>query len=649
MTDLLEVKLELLRAGPAHNQLLSPLTPYLALCGDGGPATFHIKLEHRELLHRLERLRYYYVDEESRHVVALDNRMRQAEIEELGRFVGNLLREIETLSPELSRLQPSEGAGIHMRLSLAGSELSLLPFELAISPQGFPGEGLPMLLQERVPITLTREVRRARPLPISWDRPPRILFISSAPGSLTVPTKEHLHAIRSAIEPWVRWESSGNQRIEHVKKIIKVVTNASLQHIRQLCANDCYTHVHILAHGASFELAGGEKRYGLALCDEYEPSIMEVVSGERLAQALMATRSDSCDCSRPSVVSLMTCDSGNQASILSTGGSLAHDLHAFGIPWVFASQFPLTKTGSIRVAQALYEALLRGDDPRCIMRDLRNLLRASSGKDHDWASLVVYADLPFDFQHQVFGFRDRQRRKAADVAFDRADRADVNTEEGKKIMDEAIEEVRDRLEDWENELPTGESYAERALQAECYGMRGAMEKRLSLLLHKRGLKDDADLALKTARDYYAKAVKREMKNHWTGSQYISLSTILGDPADEEWWVLTRNAAQLDLESTSPETIAWAHGTLAELEMLEAGRQKKPDKRAITRNVTHHCRKIVELMGEKSFHVFSTRRQFTRYLEYWKDERWKSVATAAVEILNPAAAQGLRSELPPDRH
>ena len=31
MTDFVSVKLELVRPGPPHNQLLSPLTPYMAL------------------------------------------------------------------------------------------------------------------------------------------------------------------------------------------------------------------------------------------------------------------------------------------------------------------------------------------------------------------------------------------------------------------------------------------------------------------------------------------------------------------------------------------------------------------------------------------------------------------------------------------
>ena len=45
--------LELLRHGPAHNQLLSPLTPYLALCENHPAVTLQLPMEHNQLLHRL--------------------------------------------------------------------------------------------------------------------------------------------------------------------------------------------------------------------------------------------------------------------------------------------------------------------------------------------------------------------------------------------------------------------------------------------------------------------------------------------------------------------------------------------------------------------------------------------------------------------
>jgi hypothetical protein len=57
VSSIREVEFELLRAGPAHNQLLSTLTPYIALCGPNGPSTVHVPFEHQRLLTRLERLR----------------------------------------------------------------------------------------------------------------------------------------------------------------------------------------------------------------------------------------------------------------------------------------------------------------------------------------------------------------------------------------------------------------------------------------------------------------------------------------------------------------------------------------------------------------------------------------------------------------
>jgi hypothetical protein len=47
MSDIRSVKLEFLRPGPAHNQLLSPLTPYVAVCGDDGSVTVNMPFEHR--------------------------------------------------------------------------------------------------------------------------------------------------------------------------------------------------------------------------------------------------------------------------------------------------------------------------------------------------------------------------------------------------------------------------------------------------------------------------------------------------------------------------------------------------------------------------------------------------------------------------
>jgi hypothetical protein len=50
------IKLELLREGPAHNHLLSPLTPYLALCGNHDIETLRVPYEHHQLVEQLRLL-----------------------------------------------------------------------------------------------------------------------------------------------------------------------------------------------------------------------------------------------------------------------------------------------------------------------------------------------------------------------------------------------------------------------------------------------------------------------------------------------------------------------------------------------------------------------------------------------------------------
>ena len=58
MKNVRTITLELLRHGPAHNQLLSPLTQYLALCGNHPATTAVMPFEHSQLLVRLRALAY---------------------------------------------------------------------------------------------------------------------------------------------------------------------------------------------------------------------------------------------------------------------------------------------------------------------------------------------------------------------------------------------------------------------------------------------------------------------------------------------------------------------------------------------------------------------------------------------------------------
>lgn len=637
MTDIQSVVLEMLRAGPAHNQLLSPLTPYIALCGSEGPVTVHIPLEHRQLLIRLRRLRYWSA------ASRISPEQREAEVLDLGQEAGKILASVPALSSEITAARQGKDTIIHIRLVVSGSELALIPFELATAPPGFPGSGQPLLLQVDTPIALTREIRRGRPLPLDWNRRPRILFVAASPEGVTpVPAQEHLEAIRRAIEPWVRWAPKPEQRIQDVMEHLTVLTNASLEDIRQACANEQYTHVHILAHGIPYEHAG-DLRYGLALCTPGGRAI-DTVEGRQLAQALRTAHLEEGARSHPNVVTLATCDSGNVGSVLVPGGSIAHDLHAFGIPWVVASQFPLTMAGSVTLTEILYQRLLRGNDPRAIQHEIRHRLNTGSRTDHDWASLVVYSTVPADFLDVVEAFRDRQTRALIDVALAKAE-AMIEAHYGSPEVEQIYADVRDEARAWRDRLPhqdpmRGKLGYESAVER--LGLCGAIEKRIAELRKKTGDEKGALVSWRESRHWYHEAVQRPKQvqlevdklrvSQWVLTQYLSLSAVLGQSADPVLWSTARQLVedQLDLGNESDQ--AWANATLAELELLATMYGDGTARDKICERVVHHCHEIRRLMGDESFHVFSTRRQFQRYLDWWKRDEWQDIARAAIDAL-----------------
>lgn len=651
MTKIHNIKLEFIRPGPPHNQLLSPLTPYMALCGEGSPVTFHIDIEHHQLLIRLERLRYV-TNDGRRGGIAVPNRIREETVAEIGEDVAHILGKIRTLIGEewsaVGYRTDCDSNLIHVRLVLSGSELSLLPFEMAFAPQAFPGEGLEWALQLHMPVVPTREIRRTRPSPVSYDCgfEPRILLVSAAPEGLEVPLDLHVNALREALEPWIRWpkHNSNNdspelnqkelrrQRMQFVKEHLRVLPNASITDIYEICSKEQFSHVHILAHGDFTEI-GGERRFGIALCAQDHRVKKQVVSGKRLAKALQAEGEEGLRRSQPLMVTLSTCDSGNPGSILIPGGSIAHDLHTAGIPWVFASQFPLTKIGSVRMTEALYHRLLRGDDPRLVLYETRRLLFMHAERDHDWASLVAYSTLPIDFEDQVMAFFERQMQRAIDVGLERAD----NTK-NKYEMDSALNASRKMLDLWKSRLPKGDGVKDRTRRAECYGMHGSTWKRIGLLQYDKGNPQEGRVGLEKSLSWYRKSMDQWALDaeyyHWVATQVLSLTAVLKQPPEAATYLMARQLAERDLSKPKKKQKAWAHGTMAELEMLSTYHIKSPVDHNVVNRVREHCKAIVDLMGEDSFHVESTKRQFQRYIDHWGHENWRSIAAEAVKALSP---------------
>ena len=593
-------------------------------------------------MNRLERLRYLTPSG------AVPPQQREAEVREIGEMIGDVLGKVPALASEIGNARAGGKGLVHLRFSLSAYELALVPFEFAIAPNGFPGSGSPLFLQSRAPITLTREVRRDRPLPVLWNRSPRILFAFANPGSLPmVPAQSHLEALRRAVEPWVKWRATPEDRVKEVKSLITVVTDATLEKIRQACAESEFSHIHILAHGAPFEHAG-DRHYGLALCRETDASKPDIVDGERLALTLTGTTASGTAGHRPTFVSLATCDSGNIGSVLTPGGSIAHELHAGGIPWVIASQFPLWMRASSMAAEILYKGLLRGDDPRWVLYDMRQRLRTGSAGTHDWASIVAYASVPWDFERQVEGFRNRQVRAGLEVKFDKAEqivtasRKAVGTDRDRSVefaeLQSLYRSIRDDLAGWIEALPSSAPLRERA---ERLGMSGASEKRIGVLFKREGNEEEARKAYVAACGCYQRALEADPVNHWAITQYLSLRAVLAERDDGGslareyggWWIAARQIALWELRSASGENEAWAHGTLAELEMLGAiYAGAESEKEEMRRQVVEHCQALCDLMGKDSFPVFSTCRQFQRYLDWWKREEWQDLAAIAVKTL-----------------
>lgn len=630
MEEIRTIKLEILRQGPAHNQLLSPLTPYIALCGSDGPIPIKIPFEHQQLLNRLERLRYAIRDG------SITNSQREAEVRELGGLLGEVLGQIPSLLSTLCSSQLNRKLN-HIRLTLSANEMSLLPFELAIGTNGFPGAGSPLLLQSQGPITLTREVRRSQLLPVNWDRPVRILFAFNSPPTLApVPAQDHLEALRRAIDPFVAWSENPEARIEAVKNILTVLPDASLEDIRAACDQTEYSHVHILAHGAPITDGGTEHHYGLALRDNSGTKSYKVTKGDLLAMAL--TSSDHREAAHrvPTCVTLATCDSATLGTVIAPGGSIAHALHAGGIPWVVASQFPLWMHASTIAAEQLYRGLLNGDDPRWLLHLLRQRLYTNFPDTHDWGSIVAYAIVPTEFEQQLEQFHNRQVLRSIDMLFHKVEQMATGRTDGE--VGRLLANIRDKLERWRDELSATHSPRELA---KCLAMCGASEKRIGIYCAANKQVQEAIEAYAKAVRFYRQSAEATPDNHWAITQYLSLSAVLNlqqnsswrpDRSLLEWWAVARHVATLQLDPRQAmvgEDRAWSLGTMAELELLGAVYgSATPD----VDRLIEWCQELVEMVGGDSFPARSTLRQFQRYRDFWPQIIWQRPAEQAIAAL-----------------
>jgi hypothetical protein len=367
------VELQLLRHGPPHNQLLSPLTEYLALCGDHPNTTLRIPLEHSALETRLRALNYRDSEE-----------TRIDQLREMARIASELLARVPGLIADLSSDRAGGKPFVHLSIASRASELALFPFELALAPDGFPGAGQALCLQKRLPVCLTRRSKNVRNDGFDWDRSFKILLVASDAGG-EIPLQQHYALLRKLVEPWVGTMPSDDpdRKKRKRRRVLRLLTQANVDKIqRTLCdevtdTGEPFTHIHVLAHGC--DLPETDRRSGIALHHPTRTGI-DGVDGRRLAEALGCLPDFPSSAKRvfgPTVVTLATCGSAEQGSVKIPGASLAFELHDSGIPLVVGSQFPLSADGSVIMTEAFYRGLLAGRDPRSTIWETRQALQAN--------------------------------------------------------------------------------------------------------------------------------------------------------------------------------------------------------------------------------------------------------------------------------
>jgi beta-lactamase superfamily II metal-dependent hydrolase len=620
------VNVELLRAGPPHNQLLSPLTQYLGVCGESGAGLVTLPYEHETFERRLRYLRY----EEG------DAAERLSQLRDTGVEMARLLASIPGLPGALAAGPERSDTLVHLRLVLSASELALLPFELSKVPAGPSASSENWLaIQTRPPVCITRHIRTVSSEGVIWPVEPRILFIAGEPDD--VPFDQHRQILLEATAPFrypltddVRLSEDG--RREQFGDWLTILKDATFDDVVTECSRVRYTHVHILTHGAPLTYTGG-RSFGLVLrSGESEP---DVVDGERFASALASLATGSVH--RPTVVTVASCDSGNVGSVITPAASFAHALHQAGIPLVIASQFPLSKQGSIAVAATTYKGLLWGENPWWLLNQIRSELHSRyTTNSHDWASLVVYEALPANLPDQLEAVRYQQARRAINAALENVDLA--VREKGERLSGERHQELVNQVRCAEEHLLLDGHFA-----MECLGLRASSAKRLAQAEYNlarqeatpaertRHLGECYNLLDRALSDYQQAArgflvnegqpVQRVATLHWVLVQTLSMAAVLGKELPEGYWESARLSAEMYLEHPGPQERAWAHGSLSEVWLLRLavpGLDEQDAARAAG-NARQHAGELDKLYPWRDeFPVKSTRRQFARYVEWWGD-------------------------------
>ncbi len=178
-------------------------------------------------------------------------------------------------------------------------------------------------------------------------------------------------------------------------------------------------------------------------------------------------------------------------------------------------------------AKVLYSGLLKGDDPRWVLHELRQRLRTDAPETHDWASIVAYATIPADFALQVQQFHASQTQRKIEVKFDRIDELVKTITQGLATSDHQTdvheeltalsEAIRQELKEWRDEPHDHLTKEEWSMRL---GLSAASEKRIGIALDLIGATKEARQAYKCCFEFYQAAWTIDRANHWMLTQYL---------------------------------------------------------------------------------------------------------------------------------
>lgn len=660
------VTVEFVRKGPPHNQLLSPLTEYLGICGGSGAGSVSVPYEQAVFNVMLDDLRYVDSDEQ-------DQAPRRRAVRRLGRDIGEMLGAVPGFTGSLAGGRSD--SVVNLRIVTSASELALLPFELAMMPSSTGRSANELLvLQSATPVCVTRRSRSVGTGTAVWrgDKRPRVLFIVGLDISEDLASR-HRDALLDALSPWDTVRIDGETFSEHCLVELSPFRGNTLPTIQAIRSEleSGFTYVHILAHGAESEEAEA-LTYGLYL-PAIDPDtklasldVADVVTGDRFASALSSIPREVW----PSMVLTASCDSGNQGDLLIPGGSFGLALHEAGVPLVVASQFPLTVDGSVTLTEALYTELVWGVNPLRTLTRARATLHATEAIAHDWASVVIYDGTPDDLEDQAVRCRYMRSKTALGRAQDllREPDRDTNIADPKALTELALELLPADVGYEREKQGLIASHAKMMAELSANNAEAVDAAPGAEAIKARGFLEQARHHYhRAARDFLdpGQAKQLDATLHWVLTQALSLDRLLGDSGselgwseddvaafgrttEEQAWDLAFQSATVPAQS-SPDEV-WGHGSLMELWLLKLFEDLEPEGIGRAKRLAqHHATRIAQLSDASDpFPIFSTKRQLQRYAELWTPQfrallkldeldadqtrRWELVRSTARELI-----------------